>query len=117
MVACEGGQTLRGKLFHTDGTDTVCVHGVGQCGRAQSPSRHRPAGVATNTLDTRLLALLLGADPFPYGFLHHALASLTSRLSQPCIHTTHTHGSYLTKPMHRCQQDPRWHCARSVNSA
>jgi hypothetical protein len=22
MVACDGGQTLRGKLFHTDGTDT-----------------------------------------------------------------------------------------------
>ena len=22
MVPCDGGQTLRGKLFHTDGTDT-----------------------------------------------------------------------------------------------
>jgi hypothetical protein len=96
---------------------SACIHGVRQCGRAQSPRRHRPTGVATNTLDTRLLALLRGADPCPCGFLHHALASLTSRLSQPCIPTTHTHGSYLTTPTQRCRQHPRWLCPRSVNSA
>jgi hypothetical protein len=43
----------------------------------------------------------LAQTPLPCGFRRHALASLTSRLSQPCIHTTHTHGSSLTGLPHR----------------